>query len=223
LKYHGGKAREELSNEDLEALTKGLPNLVRHIENLQSFGVPVVVAVNKFIHDTDEEVQLIIDQCNTLNVPVSMAEGWEKGGEGSIELAEKVAAAADEFDGKYKPLYDWNDSIENKILKVSQTIYKAKNVEYSQEAFDKIRKIEKLEMDKLPICIAKTQSSFSDDAKKIGSPEGFTLHVRNIEIAAGAGFLIPLTGKMLRMPGLPAVPAAEGIDIDENDNVVGLS
>lgn len=223
LKYHGGKAREELNNEDLEALTKGLPNLVRHIENLQSFGVPVVVAVNKFIHDTDAEVQTIIDQCETLKVPVSVAEGWEKGGDGSIELAEKVVKEADRFEGAYEPLYDWGDSIEEKILKVSKTIYKAKNVEYSQEAFDKIKKIQKLEMDKMPVCIAKTQASFSDDAKKLGSPQGFTLHVRNIEIASGAGFLIPLTGKMLRMPGLPAVPAAEGIDIDEKGEVTGLS
>lgn len=223
LKYHGGKALSELTEPDISALSKGLYNLKRHIENLKNFKLPIVVAINKFYSDTDKEIDIVRKYCEEHGVSVALSEGWEKGGEGMTELAEKVVNSVKTSSRNYQPTYDWESPVEEKIKAVAKKVYRASNVEFSQEAKAHIRKIERLELSKLPVCIAKTQSSFTDNAKIIGSPENFTLHVRGIEIAAGAGFVIPLMGKMLRMPGLPEEPAAEKIDIDENGNVIGLS
>ena len=223
LKYHGGVALTELTKENLEALKKGLANLDKHIENMQAFGLPVVVAINKFISDTDAEVQLIKAHVESKGERAEVSEGWEKGGMGTMKLAEAVVAAVAKCKGKYKPTYDWNSSIEDKILALATKIYGADGVEYALKAKTQLRKINQLGMDKLPICMAKTQKSLSDNEKLIGRPKGFIINVREFEFAAGAGFIIPVTGAMLRMPGLPPVPAAEGIDINDKGVISGLS
>lgn len=223
LKYHGGVPLSDLQKPDRSALSQGLFNLKRHIENLQNFGLPIVVAINKFHTDTNEEIDIVKKYCEDHEVSVSVSEGWEKGGAGTTDLAQKVVAAVASCKSRFKPSYDWESSVEDKVKTIAKNIYRAGNVEFSQEAKAHLRKIKRLGLEKLPVCIAKTQSSFSDNSKLIGSPENFVLHVRGIEIAAGAGFVIPLMGKMLRMPGLPELPAAENIDIDESGNVVGLS
>jgi formate--tetrahydrofolate ligase len=223
LKYHGGAALNELTVENLDALKKGLPNLDKHIENMQSYGLPVVVAINKFISDTDAEVNMIKEHVEAKGERAEVSEGWEKGGAGTIKLSEAVVEAVNSCKGKYKPAYSWDDSIEDKINILATNIYGADNVEYSLKALNQLKKINKLGMNKLPICMAKTQKSLSDNAKLIGRPIDFTLNVREFEFATGAGFIIPITGAMLRMPGLPATPAAEGIDIDDEGVISGLS
>lgn len=223
LKYHGGQSLKELTTPDAEALKRGLSNLNKHIENIQSFGLPVVVAVNKFISDAEEEIEILERSCLETGVRVALCEGWEFGGEGSKDLAAEVVKAVESCNQKYKPIYDWNQSVEQKIEKVAKTIYGAGSVVFQPKAKADLKRIEHLGLDKMPICIAKTQNSLSDNTKLLGRPEGFKLTVREIEIAAGAGFVIPITGNMLRMPGLPAVPAAEGIDIDKDGNITGLS
>lgn len=224
LKYHGGQALTDLKTENIETLKRGMSNLDKHIENLQSFGLPVVVAINKFITDTDEEVEVLKEHCQTKEgVKVALCEGWEHGGNGCTDLAQEVVNAAEGNQELFKPMYDWHDSIEDKIIKVAKTIYGAGSVVFQPKAMTDLKTIEKLGLSKLPICIAKTQNSLSDNTKLLGRPEGFKLTVREIEIAAGAGFVIPITGNMLRMPGLPMVPAAEGIDIDAEGNISGLS
>jgi formate--tetrahydrofolate ligase len=223
LKYHGGVALTELTKENLEALKKGLANLDKHIENMQAFGLPVVVAINKFISDTDAEVEMIKTHVESKGERAEVSEGWEKGGMGTMKLAEAVVAAVAKCKGKYKPTYDWNSSIEDKILALATKIYGADGVEYALKAKTQLRKINQLGMDKLPICMAKTQKSLSDNEKLIGRPKGFIINVREFEFAAGAGFIIPVTGAMLRMPGLPPVPAAEGIDINDKGVISGLS
>jgi len=223
LKYHGGAALNELTTENLDALQKGLSNLDKHIENMQGFGLPVVVAINKFISDTDAEVNMIKAHVERKGERAEISEGWEKGGNGTMKLAEAVVEAVGKCKGKYKPAYDWNSSIEDKIEALATKIYGAANVEYAPLAKGQLRKIKELGMDNLPICMAKTQKSLSDNDKLIGRPSGFTLSVREFEFAAGAGFIIPITGAMLRMPGLPATPAAEGMDIDDNGVISGLS
>ncbi|MEQ9404553.1 MAG: formate--tetrahydrofolate ligase [Cyclobacteriaceae bacterium] len=223
LKYHGGKAKDELNSPDLQALKDGMINLERHVENVQKFGLPMVVSVNRFTTDTDEEVNEVINFCKSKNVSACECHGWEKGGAGAEELASLVVEAAESCSGKFKPTYDWSMSVMEKIEAVNREIYGGSKVEFAPKAKADLRKIERLGLEKLPVCIAKTQSSFSDDATRIGGPNGFTLTVREIEIAAGAGFIIPITGKMLRMPGLPEIPAAEHIDIDEKGEVTGLS
>ena len=223
LKYHGGQNPKELTTPDTEALTKGLSNLGKHIENIQSFGLPVVVAINKFISDSEEEISILNQKCLDSGVRVALCEGWEYGGEGSKDLAVEVVEAAESCTGRYKPIYRWDKSVELKIEKVAKTIYGAGSVVFQPKAKADLRRIERLGLQHLPICIAKTQNSLSDNTKLLGRPEGFKLTVREIEIAAGAGFVIPITGNMLRMPGLPAVPAAEGIDIDKDGNITGLS
>ena len=224
LKYHGGKPLADLKTEDTEALKRGMGNLDKHIENLQSFGLPVVVAINRFITDTDSELEVLTQHCqNGRNVRVALCEGWEHGGDGCTDLAQEVVNAADDNNETFKPMYDWEDSIEDKIVKVAKNIYGAGSVVFQPKAKTNLKTIEKLGLSKLPICIAKTQNSLSDNTKLLGRPEGFKLTVREIEIAAGAGFVIPITGNMLRMPGLPMIPAAEGIDIDGDGNITGLS
>ncbi|HRK53153.1 MAG TPA: formate--tetrahydrofolate ligase [Cyclobacteriaceae bacterium] len=223
LKYHGGVEREKLTESNLEAVKAGFANLEKHIENTKIFGLPAVISLNKFITDSEEEINWVMEKCKTLGVQIALAEGWEKGGEGMMELAEKVAHAAEVFDGKCWPVYHWQDSIQEKIEAVAIKIYGAKNVEFLPKARQNLNKIERLGLSDKPVCIAKTQNSFSDDAKKRGRPKDFTITVREIEIAAGAGFVIPITGDMLRMPGLPYVPASMGMDIDNDGKISGLS
>ena len=222
LKYHGGASLNDLKSENVAAVKGGLTNLEKHLENVKSFGIQPVVAINKFVTDTDAEINAIIERCNELGVKAAVAEVWAKGGEGAIELAKIVAETADAQTEKFKPQYDWAEPVMDKINKIATKIYGAKDVEYSAQAKKDLKKISDLGLDALPICVAKTQKSLSDDPTVLGRPTGFTLHVREIEIAAGAGFLVPITGDMMRMPGLPPMPASEAIDIDEEGNILGL-
>jgi len=223
LKYHGGQAREDLTTPNTTALVRGLSNLEKHIENVKAYGVPPVISVNKFVSDTDEEIKIIIKRCEELGVRVAICEGWEHGGEGSKELAKQVIDAVDACESNFKPVYDWEWSVKEKIEAIARKIYGAKDVEFLPKAKQNLKKIERIGLNDKPVCIAKTQNSFSDDPKWLGRPQNFTLTVREIEIAAGAGFSIPITGNMLRMPGLPAQPAAEGMDIDNDGKIIGLS
>jgi len=222
LKYHGGKPLKELTSEDVSALEKGLPNLQRHVDSIRSFGVPVVVAVNVFSSDSAAEKQLLLDYCQQQGIPAALSEGWAKGGEGCSELAGLVVQAAASCQGSFTPTYDLEDEVTEKIRKVAQTIYGASGVEYSTTAKSQLKKIEKLGLSKLPICMAKTQKSLSDNEKLIGRPTDFTITIREFEFAAGAGFLIPIAGDILRMPGLPDTPSAETVDIDEKGVISGL-
>jgi formate--tetrahydrofolate ligase len=223
LKYHGGVAREELTKPNVAAVEKGFANLEKHIENTKVFGVPAVISLNKFITDSKEELDWVIKKCEALGVEIALSEGWEKGGDGMVDLAQKISKAADNFTGKYWPVYDWKSSVQEKIEKVAIKIYGAKGVEYLPKAKQNLSKIDRIGLNHVPVCIAKTQNSFSDDAKKLGRPKDFIITVREIEVAAGAGFIIPITGDILRMPGLPNVPAAMGMDIDNDGKISGLS
>lgn len=223
LKLHGNEDYSNLKNKNIEALIKGLPNLIQHINNIKNnYNLPVVVAINKFDTDTEDEINIIKTECQKLNVEVSLCENYEKGGLGAIDLANKVVSILEKDTYDFKFLYDPNDTIYNKILKLSQNIYHANDVEYSDEAQKEIKKLEKLNLDKLPICIAKTQYSFSDDKNLLGAPKGFNIHIKKIKISNGAGFIVAYAGDIMTMPGLPKVPAAESIDIDDNDNIIGL-
>lgn len=222
LKYHGGNALDALKQPDTEALSKGLVNLEKHIENIKMYGVPAVVSINRFISDTEEEIQLVRKRCEELGVRVALSEGWEFGGDGMKELATEVAAAVDSCQGAFVPVYDWEDSVEDKITAIAKKVYGAGSVTFTPKAKLNIKRVKRLGMDKMPICMAKTQSSLSDNPKLLGRPTGFELTVSEIEIAAGAGFIIPILGNMLRMPGLPSVPSAERIDIDEDGQITGL-
>ena len=223
LKYHGGQALSSLKAPNTVALVRGLANLEKHIENTKIYGLPTVVSVNKFVSDTDDEIAIVTQRCAELGVRVAVSEGWEKGGAGTTDLAEQVVEAVQSNKSKYKPVYDWNWTVKEKIEAVARKIYGARNVEFLPKAKQNLKKIERIGLSKKPVCIAKTQNSLSDDPKWLGRPENFTLTVREIEIAAGAGFSIPITGNMLRMPGLPATPAAEGMDIDNDGKITGLS
>ena len=222
LKYHGGVKKDELEKPNVPAVQDGLQNLEKHIENIRSFGVPVVVAINKFNADTKEEMQCIIDRCDELKVDIAYADGWKNGGKGMEELAAKVVNAAESCTSDFVATYPLENSLKQKIEAIAERIYGAENVSYSANANAMLRRAEALGFSDFPICMAKTQNSFSDDAKSYGRPSNFTINVREVEIAAGAGFIIPITGKMLRMPGLPATPAAEKIDIDKEGNISGL-
>lgn len=223
LKYHGGQPLDMLKEPNTVALVKGFRNLEKHIENTITYNLPAVVSINRFVSDTEEEVEIVKKRCKELGVRVAVCDGWEKGGEGTKALAEEVVAAVESYTTPFKEVYDWHWSVKEKIEAVARKIYGAKDVEFLPKAKQNLRKIERIGMNGNPICIAKTQNSFSDDPKCLGRPENFTLTVREIEIASGAGFCIPITGNMLRMPGLPAVPAAEGIDIDNEGRIEGLS
>jgi len=223
LKYHGGLKKDDLYSPNLEALKKGSHNLEKHLENIEHYGLPAVVAINRFTSDSDEELDFLKELCKNKGVKVAECRGWELGGEGAEELAREVVTSAENFEGKYAQVYSWKDPVELKIETVAKKIYGAGSVVFLEKARIDLAKIKRLGLEHLPVCIAKTQNSLSDDTKLLGRPEGFKVTVREIEVAAGAGFLIPITGKMLRMPGLPSKPAAENIDIDNQGNVTGLS
>lgn len=223
LKHHGGD--KDLKTENIETLKKGLVNLERHIESMQKYNVPVVVAINKFITDTDAEVQVIRDYCKELGVEVALCEIWEKGGEGGKELVEKVLSAIDEnekSETKFKPLYDLDLTVQEKVEKIAKEIYGADGVNFTAKALNNIKKYVELGYDKLPICVSKTQKSLSDDPKLLGRPTGFKITINEVRLSAGAGFLVAMAGTIIDMPGLPRKPAAELIDIDENGVISGL-
>lgn len=222
LKMHGGLKKTELKEENLEALENGLPNLVKHIENIQNvFKLPLVVAINKFPTDTDDEIALVTEKCRELGVDVSLAEVWEKGGEGAIDLAHKVVAITEqESEGAY--VYEDDTTVKEKIAAIVTKIYGGKDVTYTAAASREIRNIEANGYGHLPVCMAKTQYSFSDDPKKLGRPTDFEVSIRGIKLSAGAGFIVVLTGDMMTMPGLPKVPASEGIDVSEDGVIEGL-
>jgi len=222
LKMHGGQLLDRITLKNTETLRKGLPNLGRHLENTKKFGVDCVVALNKIMSDTDEEIQIVVDYCKELGFDIAISEVWEKGGAGGEALAKLVLEHLEAGKTDYHKLYDWNLPVEDKIRIIAKEIYRADDIELLAEAIEDIKFINKLKLDNLPICIAKTQKSFSDNPKLLGAPTGFTMKVRRVIIASGAGFLIPITGKMLRMPGLPLIPAAESIDIDYDGDIVGL-
>lgn len=222
LKYHGGAKLDMLKEENTEALRKGIENLEKHVENMKKFNICPIVAINKFITDTDAEIQIIINKCKELDVPVEVAEVWAKGGEGAEKLAIQTAKVAEHSLCKLKPMYDWNWSIEKKIETIAKEVYGAEAVDYTAQAKSDLKKIAALGLEKLPVCIAKTQKSLSDNPQLLGRPKDFMITVRQLEIAAGAGFIIPITGEIMRMPGLPDVPAAEHIDIDEKGQISGL-
>ena len=222
LKMHGGVPKTELGSENLEALSLGIPNLLRHISNLKDvYKLPAVVAVNRFPTDTDAEVQLVIDKCRELGVNVTLSNVWAEGGKGGIEMAEEVIRLC-ETENDFEFSYDVANSIEEKIDTIVKRIYRGKGAEFTPAAKKEIAKLNELGFDKLPICMAKTQYSFSDDMTKLGAPEDFVVTVRNLKVSAGAGFIVALTGDIMTMPGLPKVPAAEKIDVDENGVISGL-
>lgn len=222
LKYHGGQSKEEVKQENLEALSNGLHNLNRHLDNLKNkFGLNVIVAINKFSTDTDAEIELLSSKLKEQGIEMSLVESHQKGSVGAIDLAEKIVKLTEKPED-FRFIYEDEESIKVKIEKVAKNIYGAESVEYSYEAIKQINKIEKMGYSKLPVCIAKTQYSFSDDAKNLECKEPFTLHVNEILLKAGAEFIVAITGKIMTMPGLPKVPAAEEIDIDENGNIVGI-
>ena len=222
LKMHGGLDKKELNCKNLEALEKGMPNLLRHVSNIKNvYKLPVVVAINKFETDTQEEIKLLEDKCKELGVNVVLSDVWGNGGKGGIELAKEVIKLCEEKN-EFTFSYDLNLSIKEKINAIVTKIYGGRLTIYTQEAEEEIERLEKLGFDKLPICIAKTQYSFSDNAKLLGAPEDFEVTVRNVKVSAGAGFIVALTGNILTMPGLPKVPAAEKIDVDDNGKIMGL-
>lgn len=223
LKMHGGVQKADLGNENLEALEKGLPNLLRHVSNIKNvYKLPSVVAVNRFPTDTDAEIDLIISKCKELGVNVVLSTVWADGGNGGIELAKEVVRLCEEEKGEFTYSYELDASVEDKIEAIVKKIYGGEGVVFDANAKKQLAQINALGYDKLPVCMAKTQYSFSDDASKLGAPTGFTVTVRNLKIAAGAGFIVALTGNIMTMPGLPKVPAAERIDIDENGVISGL-
>ena len=221
LKHHGGCKKEELNIPNVELLRKGLSNLEKQIENIKKYDVPVVVAINKFLTDSKEEEELIKDFCEKLGVKVALSEVWEKGGDGGIELANKVIESLNE-ESNFHTIYDEKENIENKILTIAKEIYGADGVIYTKEAKKQIANLERIGADKLPICMAKTQYSLSDDPSLLGRPEGFDITVKEVRVSNGAGFIVVLTGDIMTMPGLPKVPAANRMDIDKNGKIVGL-
>lgn len=222
LKYNGGIELKNLSEPNLEALRKGSVNLKKHIENMQQFGVPVLVTINKFYTDTQDEINYLVKMCEELGVKCSVSEVFAKGGNGGIELANHVIETLNTTESHYAPIYDEKLSIKEKIEVVAKKIYGADDVEYTEEAEIQIKKLEELKLDKKPVCMAKTQYSLSDDAKKLGRPTNFNITVREVKVSNGAGFIVVLTGAVLTMPGLPKVPAAEKIDVNENGELAGI-
>ena len=222
LKYHGGVAKEEVQNENIVALERGINNLFKHIDNLQNvYGLNVIVAINKYTYDTEKEINYLKEKLQEKGIELSLVESWEKGGEGATDLAEKVVKLA-EKEHKFKYAYELNESIKNKIEDVAKKIYGAESVEFSEEAEKEIEKIEKLGYGNMPVCIAKTQYSLSDDQKNLECNEPFSIHIREIHLRAGAEFVVAIAGKIMTMPGLPKMPAAEKIDLDEDGNIVGI-
>ncbi|WP_299006283.1 formate--tetrahydrofolate ligase [uncultured Tenacibaculum sp.] len=223
LRHHGGSPKEEYNTPSLERVQNGFKNLEKHIENIRKFNIEPVVAINSFISDTEEEVNYVIDACASLGVQAVVSEGWAKGGEGTKKLAGAVVDVVENKASQYKPLYDWKSPVKEKIEKIAKEIYGADAVTYDKKAELNLRRIDRLGFNDFAVCMAKTQKSFSDNDKLIGRPEGFTVNVREIEIAAGAQFIIPILGKMMRMPGLPEIPASENMKIDNKGVISGLS
>lgn len=221
LKMHGGVASEDLGNENVEALLKGIGNLEKHVESIQQFKVPYLVAVNKFAKDTEAEVVALMSWCKEKNIPVSLSDAWATGGEGTMDLAQQVVELC-EAESNFTPIYDLNDSIENKVTMITQKIYGGDNVEFSEVAKNQIAELKKYGWDNLPICMAKTPLSLTDDPRIPGRPTGFTIHVTELKISAGAGFIVVYTGSIMTMPGLPKIPAALGMGIDDNGESYGI-
>jgi len=222
LKYHGGAPLDKVNDPNMEALKKGIENLGKHIENIQTFNICAVIAINKFATDTQEELDYIKQYAEEKGVDAVIADVWGQGGAGATDLAKKIKFVADNCQNQYKPMYDWEWDIPKKIETVAKNIYGAAAIDYTSTAKSDLKKIEDLGYGNLPVCIAKTQKSLSDNPKLIGRPKDFVVTVRQIEISAGAGFVVPITGKIMRMPGLPSKPAAEGIDVDKDGNISGL-
>lgn len=222
LKYHGGSSLKEINTPSPQKVEKGLENLEKHVENMKQFNICPVVALNKFTTDTQEEIKVVEQKCKDLNVPFVVCDVWGQGGNGAIELAKVVSSIAEKNSCKFKPLYELDWSVEKKIETIAKKMYGAQHIDYTPRAKKDLEKVYSLGLDKLPICIAKTQKSLSDNPELLGRPKDFVVTVREIEIASGAGFIIPITGEIMRMPGLPEYPAAENIDIDENGNITGL-
>ncbi len=222
LKHHGGAAKADLADENLQALERGLPNLLQHIENItEVFGLPAVVAINRFPTDTEAELALVEEKCRQLGVNVALSEVWGKGGQGGMSLAEEVMRLCEE-PGKLRYTYEVKDSIKDKLDAIARRIYRADGVKFTPQAEKEIKRLETLGFGDLPICVAKTQYSFSDDQNMLGAPRGFDLTVRDLKVSAGAGFIVALTGNIMTMPGLPKKPAAENIDVDETGRITGL-
>ncbi|MFP3860765.1 MAG: formate--tetrahydrofolate ligase [Bacteroidales bacterium] len=222
LKYHGGASKDKINEPNMEALKKGIENLEKHIENIQTFDICAVVAINKFATDTEEELEFIQKRAKEKGIEAVVADVWGKGGKGAVDLAKKVKHTADNCKNKYKPMYKWEWDIPKKIETVAKKIYGAAAIDYTATAKSDLKKIEELGLGELPVCIAKTQKSLSDNPDLLGRPKDFVVTVREIEISAGAGFVVPITGKIMRMPGLPKSPAAEKIDVDKDGNISGL-
>lgn len=222
LKYHGGSSLKDLKESNLDTLRQGLPNLEKHLENIKQFGLVPIIALNKFQTDSQAEIDLLRDFATTKNIRFAVADVWAKGGKGAIELAKHVIEVAEQCQTKFKPLYNWESEIESKIETIAQKIYGAEHVDYSSKAKLQLKQIKDLGLGALPICMAKTQKSLSDNPKLLGRPKDFIVTVREIEIASGAGFLIPITGDIMRMPGLPAHPSSETIDISNSGEISGL-
>ena len=223
LRHHGGATKEQYNDVSLERVGKGFENLKKHIENMKKFGLNPVVAINSFFSDSDDEVQLVQERCANIGVKAVVSEGFTKGGEGTKNLANTVVAEIENGSNEFKQLYDWKAPVKEKIEIIAKEIYGADGVEYSKKALIGLRKIQNLGLESVAICMAKTQKSFSDNDKLTGRPSGFNVTVREFEFAAGAGFVIPILGNMMRMPGLPAVPSSEGMTIDNNGKISGLS
>ncbi len=222
LKYHGGMPKEDIKNESIEYLAKGFENLERHVDNLKNrYGLNVIVAINKYTHDTEAEIKFLQEKLQEKGINLSLVESWEKGGEGAKDLAQKIVDLVQE-PSNFKFAYELNETIEDKIKAVAQKIYGAEDVEFTDEAKLHIKEIEELGYSNLPVCIAKTQYSFSDDPKNLECKELFNIHVQDVVLRAGAEFIVVLTGKIMTMPGLPKTPSAENIDLDENGNIVGI-
>jgi formate--tetrahydrofolate ligase len=222
LKYHGGADLKTLTTPDLAALRDGLPNLEKHLENIRQFNVTPVIAINRFTSDSEEEIQLIQEKAEEIGIRCAVADLWAKGGAGAEDLARLVVEVAESDPPAFDPMYDWNWDVKKKIETLATKIYGAEHVDYSPKAKKDLKKIQELGLETMPICIAKTQKSLSDNPALLGRPKDFIITVREIEIASGAGFLIPITGSIMRMPGLPARPASENISIDNNGNITGL-
>ncbi|HMB62235.1 MAG TPA: formate--tetrahydrofolate ligase [Eudoraea sp.] len=222
LKYHGGASLNALTEPNLQALEKGIPNLEKHIENIRLFNVPPVIAINRFVTDTDEEIEFVRKVGERMGVQVALADVWAKGGKGALDLAREVMAVAEGNTSLFTPLYRWDMGVKEKIEIIATKIYGAEYVDYTARAKSDLKKISELGLEGLPVCIAKTQKSLSDNPALLGRPKDFIITVREIEIASGAGFLVPITGDIMRMPGLPAHPASENIDIDAEGNISGL-
>ncbi len=223
LRHHGGATKEQYNDASIERVSNGFENLQKHIENCKKFGLNPVVAINSFPSDTKEEVELIQEKCAKMGVKAVVAEGFAKGGDGMVNLADAVVREIEFGKNQFHPLYNWNLTIKEKIERIAKEIYGAEGVDYSKQAIQDLRKIETLGLEGLPVCIAKTQKSFSDNESLTGRPRGFRVNVREFEFATGAGFVIPILGKMMRMPGLPAIPASENMFIDNDGKISGLS